>query len=146
MQVVDFALRHVREAAEIERLCFSEPWSEQSLAMLAEGGYGCGVALEVDGATVAYAGMVSVLDEGEIVNVATHPSYRRRGYGRAIMTALLERARDRGVRRLTLEVRLSNAAAQALYASFGFEIVGRRADFYSHPREDAIIMLRTEGD
>lgn len=146
MEIVKFAPRHVSAAAEIERLCFSEPWSEQSLALPATGEYGCGMACEVDGTLAAYACMVSVLDEGEIVNVATHPDYRRRGYARAVLDALLEKARLDGIVTLTLEVRESNVAAQALYASLGFEAVGKRKDFYSKPRENAIIMLRTEGN
>ena len=144
MQIIKFSAEHVREAAEIEKLCFSEPWSEASLMMLAEGGYGTGVACVEDGKLVAYAGMVSVLDEGEIVNVATHPDYRRRGYGRAVIDEILRLAREREIITLTLEVRASNTAAQALYTSAGFCAVGMRAGFYSHPREDAVIMTRTE--
>jgi len=146
MDIVKFAPRHVSAAAEIEKLCFSEPWSEESLALPATGEYGCGMACEVDGSLVAYACMVSVLDEGEIVNVATHPDYRRCGYARAVLGALLEMARRDGIMTLSLEVRESNEAAQALYSSFGFIPVGKRKDFYSKPREDAIIMLRTEGN
>ena len=112
--------------------------------MLAEGGYGTGIACIEDGVLVAYVGMVSVLDEGEIVNVATHPDHRRRGYARAVIDEVLKLARGRGVTTLTLEVRESNAAARALYESAGFLAVGIRAGFYSHPREDAVIMTRTE--
>lgn len=144
MKLVKFAPEHVSEAAEIEKLCFSEPWSEQSLMLLAKGEYGTGIACVEDGKLVAYAGMVSVLDEGEIVNVATHPDYRRRGYGRAVIDEILRLAREREIVTLTLEVRASNAAAQALYTSVGFRAVGTRAGFYSHPREDAVIMTRTE--
>lgn len=147
MEIVEFAPRHVSAAAEIEKLCFSEPWSEESLALPATGEYGWGMACEVDGVLVAYACMVSVLDEGEIVNVATHPDYRRRGYARAVLGALLEEAQNDGIETISLEVRESNLAAQALYASFNFIPVGKRKDFYSKPREDAIIMLmRTEGN
>ena len=144
MQLVKFASEHVREAAEIEKLCFSDPWSEASLMMLAEGGYGTGIACVEDGTLVAYAGMVSVLDEGEIVNVATHPAYRRRGYARAVLDAILILARERGVERLALEVRESNVAARTLYESLGFCAVGKITGFYSHPKEDAVIMTRTE--
>ena len=144
MQLVKFAPEHVSAAAEIEKLCFSDPWSEASLMMLAEGGYGTGIACIEDGVLVAYVGMVSVLDEGEIVNVATHPDHRRRGYARAVIDEVLKLARERGVTTLTLEVRESNAAARALYESAGFLAVGIRAGFYSHPREDAVIRTRTE--
>lgn len=146
MEIVRFALPHVPEVAAIERMCFSEPWSEDSLAAPATGEYGCGMVCLEGGAVVAYACMVSVLDEGEIVNVATHPDHRRHGYARAVLEALLSLAREQGIVTLTLEVRASNYGAQALYSSLGFEPVGTRRDFYSHPREDAIIMLRTEGN
>ena len=72
MQLVKFAPEHVSAAAEIEKLCFSDPWSEASLMMLAEGGYGTGIACIEDGVLVAYVGMVSVLDEGEINGIGTH--------------------------------------------------------------------------
>ena len=146
IEIVKFEISLAADAAEVEKASFSQPWSEQSLALPATGEYGCGMACEVDGKLAAYACMVSVLDEGEIVNVATHPDYRRRGYARAVLLALLEKARQDGIVTLTLEVRESNAAAQALYASLGFGVVGKRKDFYSRPREDAIIMLRTEGN
>ena len=146
MEIVKFAPCHVPQVAAIERMCFSDPWSEESLATTASGEYGCGMVGLVDGAVVAYACMVSVLDEGEIVNVATHPDHRRHGYAREVLSALLELAREQGIVTLTLEVRVSNHGAQALYRSLGFEDVGTRRDFYTHPREDAIIMLRTEGN
>ena len=146
MEIVRFSPCHVSEVAQIEKMCFSDPWSEESLAMPATGEYGCGMVCLVDGAVVAYACMVSVLDEGQIVNVATHPDHRRHGYARQVLLALLELARERGIVILTLEVRASNYGAQALYRSLDFEPVGTRRDFYTHPREDAIIMLRTEGN
>ncbi len=146
MEIVRFAPCHVSEVAAIEKLCFSQPWSEQSLEMTASGEYGCGMVCLEEGCVVAYACMVSVLDEGQIVNVATHPDHRRRGYADAVLSALLALARERGIVTMTLEVRESNYGAQALYRSHGFEAVGKRRDFYSHPREDAIIMLRTEGN
>ena len=146
MEITRFSPCHVPQVAAIERMCFSQPWSEESLAMPATGEYGCGMVCLEEGAVVAYACMVSVLDEGQIVNVATHPDHRRRGYAREVLLALLELAREQGITTLTLEVRASNCGARSLYRSLGFRDVGTRRDFYTHPREDAIIMLRTEGN
>lgn len=143
-EIQKFAPCHVRAAAEIERLSFSSPWSEESLVLLC-GGYGNGFALLCDGRLAAYAGMTSVLDEGEIVTVATHPDLRRRGYAREVLLRLIGYAQEQGITTLTLEVRESNAAAQALYSSLGFVTVGKRRGFYSDPREDALIMNRYSG-
>ncbi len=130
---------HLPAVAELEALCFHSPWSEKALEhLLNEGNFGT-VALDGD-AVIAYAGLVTALDEGEITNVATHPSHRRKGAARAALQALIEEAAARGVCRLTLEVRESNVAAQSLYSSLGFSLCGKRKGFYSQPREDALIL------
>ena len=131
--------RHIDDVEEIESLCFSSPWSGESLGMLLrEGGVGF-VAVE-DGRVVAYAGMLTVLDEGQITNIATHPDYRRRGYALAVTRALTEYARERGLSSVYLEVRASNVAAISLYESCGFCGIGVRKNFYSRPTEDAQLM------
>lgn len=142
MTIEIFDKKHIPAVAEIERLCFSSPWSEDGLELLAgEGGLGV-VCVGADGATVAYAGMTTVLDEGEIVTVATHPACRRQGYARQALRALCCVAAERGILTLTLEVRASNSAARALYESEGFCTVGLRRGFYSLPREDAVVMQK----
>ena len=131
--------------AELERLCFHQPWSADALGVLCrEGGFG--VAAVEDSRVLAYAGMLMVLDEGQITNVATHPDHRSKGYGATVLAALLAEARARGLAEITLEVRPSNAAALALYRRFGFAVVGRRTRFYSHPVEDALIMKCVLGE
>lgn len=145
MEIVSFSAGHVKEAAEIERLCFSDPWSERGLMMLADG-RGVAFACVEQGRLAAYAGMICVLDEGEIVNVATHPDFRRRGYARAALRRLIKYADDNGIVTLALEVRESNAPAVALYGSEGFFAAGKRKNFYSRPVEDAIIMIRQKKD
>ena len=130
---------HIPAVAELERLCFSEPWSENSLAILtAENNFG--VVATLDGRAVAYGGMTCVLDEGAVTNIATHPDLRRRGLGREILRALLSEARKRGARTVFLEVRESNEAARALYLSEGFYECGIRKNFYRHPTENAVQM------
>ena len=127
-------------AAELERLCFSEPWSEQALTLLL-GENAFGVACERDGRVVAYGGMLTVLDEGQITNIAVHPDARRQGIGRALLTEMLRLARERGLSEISLEVRASNEAAIALYERMGFAVAGRRRHFYRDPTEDALVML-----
>ncbi len=130
---------HLAAVHELERLCFSNPWSEDALShLLKEGNFGA-VALVGD-TVAAYVGLVVALDEGEITNVATHPDHRRCGYAREVLLFLLDEAARRGLSRVTLEVRDSNHAARALYASLGFAPCGKRKNFYSHPREDALIL------
>ena len=80
-------------------------------------------------------------DEMHVNNVAVREAYRRRGLGGALLSAALEQGRARGARKAFLEVRADNAAAQSLYARHGFEVVGRRANYYSQPVEDALVMV-----
>jgi ribosomal-protein-alanine N-acetyltransferase len=87
--------------------------------------------------------MMCVLDEGQIINVATHPDSRRRGVGRALMIAIEQSAKERGIVFLSLEVRESNAAARSLYSSLGWVECGIRRNFYSKPTENACIMTKS---
>lgn len=127
--------------AALERLCFDAPWSEAALCRLVrEGGFA--VLCEEGGQVVAYGGMLCVLDEGQVTNIATHPDYRRRGYGEAVLLEMIGEAKRRGIASLSLEVRASNAAAIALYEKHGFLAAGTRRGFYTHPREDALVMIK----
>ena len=91
---------------------------------------------------LAYAGMWLVLDEAHVCNVAVHPDFRRQGYGRRIFLALCALAKENSMALMTLEVRRSNLAAQALYHQCGFLDVGYRKRYYEDNREDALIMYR----
>ncbi len=137
-----FSEKHISGAAELERLCFCSPWSEQSLAMLT-GTQAFGIAVCEDNKVLAYGGMLCVLDEGQITNVATHPDQRRRGYARMVLEELCLAAEKREIKNIFLEVRSSNTAAIKLYESCGFECTGVRKGFYSNPREDARLMQKT---
>lgn len=141
MRVVKLQKEHLGDVALLEALCFCEPWSEQALKiLLGEGGvaFAC---LDEQGTPVAYVGMLTVLDEGQITNVATHPACRRMGLADALLSALLDEARARSLATVSLEVRESNAAAIALYEKHGFAVVGKRNYFYKNPREHALVML-----
>ena len=129
----------LEQIAEIEKLCFGEPWSENSLELLLRDG-NFGVAAIEDGRVVGYVGVISAPPEGEITNVATHPDFRRRGVGEGILEALKREAGDRGIESLYLEVRRSNSPARGLYEKMGFIVVGERRGFYKNPKEDAVLM------
>ena len=133
---------HLEGCAALEKLCFREPWSAKSLELLTNDGIGVGYLItdSATGAVVAYGGMLITVDEGQITNIAVHPDHRRRGLGDAIVKALLRHAKSAHLDSVSLEVRVSNTAAIALYKRNGFSEVGRRKGFYQKPAEDAIIM------
>lgn len=139
MSVVRLEPRLLSGVAALEKEVFATPWSEKSLELLcSEFAFGFAV---LNGETVtAYGGMLTVLDEGQITNIATHPDHRKQGLACSVLAALLREARERGIAFVTLEVRRSNAAAIALYRKFGFQVVGERSRFYTHPTEDALLM------
>lgn len=126
--------------AELESLCFPAPWSENALKMLL-GQEGSGIVCRENGRVVAYGGVFWGCDEGQITNVAVRPEFRRRGYGEAILSGLLSLAKERGCAEVSLEVRVSNEGAIALYRKAGFETVGIRKHFYTRPNEDAMVMV-----
>ena len=147
IRIVPMEVRHLDEVEELERLCFSRPWTR---AMLMEEMQNDDVAFLVaeqdEGIVCGYAGLQVVLDEGYILNVAVYPALRRRGIGTALMNVFLNFARERGLRFLTLEVRASNTEAILLYGRLGFRAVGTRPGYYEQPREDARIMTLTFGE
>ena len=132
---------HLDEVAELERICFSVPWSRNMLAEELDNLLSAFlVALDDNDRVVGYAGLQVVLDEGYITNVAVRPECRRMGVASQLLQVFLNFAKANKLAFLTLEVRASNYDAIALYGSRGFRSVGRRKNYYEHPKEDAIIM------
>lgn len=125
--------------AEIEKVCFAEPWSEKSLELLLKNG-NFGLVAEENGNVVAYVGVMTVLPESEITNVAVLPHFRRSGIASDLLDCMTAELRKRRADCVFLEVRRSNAAARSLYEKKGFSAVGERRNFYSKPVEDAILM------
>ena len=103
-------------------------------------GKGIFLVAERDGQAVGYVGCQTVLDEGYITNVAVSPDARRQGIARTLIEKLTAEARAAGLAFVTLEVRVSNAPAIALYEGAGFGRVGVRKNFYTAPTEDAVLM------
>lgn len=136
----------VQAAAALERACFSTPWSENAyLSTLANENALYLAAETAGGETVGICGLLDILGEGDISNVAVAESFRRRKIGQRLLAELLRQGRARGITAFTLEVRASNEAAIGLYEKFGFVPEGRRKGFYEKPREDALILwLRAE--
>ena len=144
---MDFAVQNAEasmlpQIEQIEQACFSMPWTRGQLSSQLDEDRHVFLAAVSDGRVLGYVGMMYVLDEGYIANVAVAPAARRQGVGRALIAALLKRAGELQLSFVTLEVRPSNAAAIALYEGFGFESVGRRKNYYDKPSEDALLMTK----
>ena len=126
----------------IERAAFASPWSRQFFLQELRAPNARSILCHSGGDPIGYVIYWEVVDEMDIHNVAVHPGHRRRGVARAMLEGLIGSAAERGVRRMTLEVRRSNDAAQALYRSLGFEFCGLRRGYYSDNGEDAWLMER----
>ena len=143
VRIVPMNADHLDQVAELERICFSTPWSRNMLAEELENALSAFlVALDDGDNVVGYAGLQVILDEGSITNVAVRPDCRRQGIAGKLLQVFLDFARGNHLAFLTLEVRASNYDAIALYGSRGFREAGCRKNYYEHPREDAIIMTK----
>ena len=135
---------HLDALEQLERSCFSRPWSKKMLAEELENQCAAFLVAEdaQSGEVVGYGGLLVAADEGYITNVAVLAQHRRQGIAGQILQVFVRFAQANGLAFLTLEVRPSNTAAIALYQGFGFEQVGRRRNYYDLPREDALILTR----
>lgn len=141
--VREMRLEDIDGIMEIEHGSFATPWTKQDLiGELSNTAARYFVALEGE-KVVAYAGTWLIIDEGHITNVAVHPDWRGRGCGTRVLYALIQAAIDVGVQYMTLEVRVSNEPALALYKNFGFKKAGLRKKYYEDNGEDAHIMSTT---
>ena len=130
---------------QIEQRSFSVPWTEAMLRIQLDRNSHVFLTAEAEGRIVGYVGLMYVLDEGYISNVAVDADHRRQGIADALIEELIRRSRALLLSFLTLEVRAGNEAAIALYRKHGFRPVGRRRGYYEQPREDAVLMtLRLE--
>lgn len=126
-----------------ERASYEFPWTRGNFLDSFAAGHGMWLA-RMDGALAGYAVYMMAVDEAHLLNITVLPEFRRRGLGRALLAHLCGLARDHGAGRMLLEVRAGNAAALALYQSFGFVRIGLRKGYYpaAAGREDAIVMAK----
>ena len=142
MEYKIMAQAHVAQVAQLEKLCFSLPWSENSIASELRNPLSLWI-VAVEGETLAgYVGSQSVMGEADMMNLAVQPEYRRQGIGEKLVSAMIAALAQQNVHSLTLEVRVSNAPATSLYEKLGFVQVGRRPNYYKNPKEDALILRK----
>ena len=140
MEIVNLNETHIAQITALEEVCFSDPWSSASIRYELTNPLSLWLVAMEEDRVVGYIGSQTVLGESDVMNVAVAPDCRRQGIGDRLVKNLIERLKEDGVYKLTLEVRVSNTPAISLYEKLGFSVLGRRPNYYSHPKEDAWIM------
>ena len=142
MIITNMREQHVSQVAELEKLCFSDPWSESSVASELNNQLALWLVAEDNGRVAGYVGSQTVMGESDMMNVAVHPDYRKQGIATTLIVGLVEELRKRESHCLTLEVRASNENAISLYQKLEFQQVGCRKNYYRNPKEDALILSK----
>lgn len=140
--IVPLSEEHISTLAELERLCFSDPWSENSLREMLTSETARFFVAMADEKIVGYMGSHIVCDSAYVDNIAVFPQYRRKGVAKALIDHVLTMIQANGVEFISLEVRPSNTPALQLYQSLGFETMGVRPNYYRNPTENAFIMTK----
>ena len=133
---------HVSQVAELEKICFSDPWSEKSIASELTNPLSLWLVAVEDDRVAGYVGSQSVMDESDMMNVAVHPDFRRQGVAEKLVLELVAALAKNDNHCLTLEVRASNVSAISLYEKLGFAQIGLRKNYYRNPKEDALILRK----
>ncbi len=147
MRIVPMTLFHIGKLVELEKICFSHPWTANGfISELDKDGANFFVAEAVTksapGEVLGYFGLNTVLDEGYIANIAVFPEHRSKGVASELIQHAISYAAEQNLMFLSLEVRESNNKAISLYERFSFEPVGLRKNFYSNPQENGVVMTR----
>lgn len=142
MNIVEMTADHVIQIAQLEQECFSDPWSQNSIASELENPLSYWLVAMAGNVVAGYVGSQTVLGESDMMNLAVRGEFRRQGVARDLVLALIDGLNQRGSHCLTLEVRDSNAPARKLYEKLGFFQVGIRPNYYQHPREDGLILRK----
>ena len=142
MNIVPMNEHHVPQIALLERECFADPWSQQSIASELHNPLSLWLVAQEGQTLLGYVGSQTCQDETDMMNIAVSPASRRQGVARALIEALVSALRQHGSKQLTLEVRASNGPARQLYESLGFLQVGLRKNYYRNPKEDALILRK----
>lgn len=133
-------MKDTQKVYQLSKQSFSEPWALSAIEKEITNPVASYVVVEYEGEVIGFGGMWHVLDEGEIINIAVHKSYHRKGIGSLILNQLISEARTRKLVVIHLEVRASNEAAKRLYLKQGFNYIAIRKSYYHNPTEDALIM------
>jgi len=142
MNIRNATIADISAIANIEKSCFSHPWSEQSIKDSFENNCNTFYIAEVESQIAGYIGLSVMADEGYILNVAVMPENRKQGIGETLVNEVLAFAKENNLAFVTLEVRASNIPAINLYNKLGFEKVGERKNYYSNPTENALLMTK----
>ena len=142
MMITQMNESHVPQIAELEKLCFNDPWSANSIASELDNRLAFWLVVLEGDQVIGYVGSQTVLGETDMMNIAIHPDHRNRGIATKLIEALIQALTERGSHSLMLEVRASNEPAKNLYSKMGFETVGVRKNYYRNPREDAMILRK----
>lgn len=132
--------KDIPQVYEIECNTFSLPWSKDDFLNSVSDPNNIYLVVQKEDHIIGYCGLWGIAGEGQINNVAVAKSYRNKGIGGTMLTALIQKGRELGLTTFTLEVRISNKSAIQLYQNLGFQIIGIRPNFYEYPKEDALIM------
>ena len=147
VRIVPMRRRHLRGVLRIEQQVYPRPWTfGLFLSEIGQRTTRLYVVARVGGEVVGYAGLFRAIDDGHITTVAVDPAWHRHGIATRMLVALARGAVERGCVNLTLEVRMSNSGAQALYQRFGFVPAGVRKGYYPETREDALVMWANDVD
>ena len=133
---------HVDAIAKLEQICFSDPWSVNSITSELNNPLSLWLVAVEDGNLAGYVGSQSVLGWADMMNLAVAPEYRRCGVGERLVCELIKHLQDNQVSCITLEVRESNENAIRLYNKLGFQQVGCRPNYYRNPKENALILRK----
>ena len=142
MEYLRMSQNHVLQIAQLEKKCFSSPWSERSIESELTNPLALWFVAVDNDRVAGYVGSQSVMGEADMMNLAVDPEYRRMGVGNRLVEMLIDALSEEAVHSLTLEVRASNVGAISLYEKMGFQQVGRRPGYYSNPKEDALILRK----
>lgn len=142
MIVRQMQMQDVASVAELEKICFHDPWSADSIASELDNPLSCWLVAIDDQRVIGYVGSQTVLDGSDMMNIAVSPDYRRKGVAESLISALICALKKRDSRCLILEVRVSNRPAIGLYEKLGFLQIGCRRNYYRNPKEDALILRK----
>ncbi|MBQ7095047.1 MAG: ribosomal protein S18-alanine N-acetyltransferase [Clostridia bacterium] len=140
MNVSRMTLQTAPAAAKLEGRLFSHPWKEEDfLASLRDESRAFFICTQGE-RLLGYCGFQWSKEQGDVLTIGVDPSFRRQGAGKALMSALLSHAQERGVKEVFLEVRAGNEAARRLYEQCGFTLLYTRKGYYSDPKEDGLVL------